>query len=126
LLFSGKGELMDKRIVYTNDDGGVSVIIPADECGLTIEQIAAKDVPSGKTYSIVDVSEIPSDRTHRNAWKHEDGKIIEDELAVAEIDAEVAQKEVDALVAEKVKTMAVEALKTDGILNASGTIKTRL
>jgi len=58
---------MDKRIVYTNDDGTISIIVPAD-CGLTIEEIAAKDVPSGKEYHIVNVSDIPSDRTFRNAW----------------------------------------------------------
>ena len=59
---------MNKRIVYTNDDGTVSVIVPADECGLTVEQIAAKDVPTGKEYHIVNASDIPSDRTFRNAW----------------------------------------------------------
>ena len=60
---------MDKRIVYTNDDGTISIIVPTDECGLTVEQIAEKDVPSGKTYNIVDVADIPSDRTFRNAWE---------------------------------------------------------
>ena len=58
---------MNKRIVYQNDEGGISIIVPAD-CGLTIEEIAAKDVPTGKEYHIVDVSEIPTDRTFRNAW----------------------------------------------------------
>ena len=58
---------MNKRIVYQNDDGGISIIVPAD-CGLTIEEIAAKDVPTGKAYNIVDVSEIPTDRTFRDAW----------------------------------------------------------
>lgn len=58
------------RIIYPTDEGGVAVIIPAPECGLTIEQIAAKDVPVGKPYKIVDVSEIPSDRTFRNAWEY--------------------------------------------------------
>ena len=56
-----------KRIVYQNDEGGISIIVPAD-CGLTIEEIAAKDVPTGKAYNIVDVSEIPTDRTFRGAW----------------------------------------------------------
>ncbi len=60
---------MDKRIVYTEDDGTVSIIIPTDECGLTVEQIAAKDVPAGKTYNIVDVADIPTDRTFRDAWE---------------------------------------------------------
>jgi hypothetical protein len=58
---------MNQRIIYPADDGGVAVIVPAD-CGLTIEEIAAKDVPAGKPYQIVDVSDIPSDRTFRNAW----------------------------------------------------------
>ena len=58
---------MNKRIVYQNDEGGISIIVPAD-CGLTIKEIAAKDVPQGKEYHIVDVSEIPTDRTFRNAW----------------------------------------------------------
>ena len=58
---------MNQRIIFPTDDSGVAVIIPAD-CGLTIEQIAAKDVPAGKPYEIVDVADIPSDRTFRNAW----------------------------------------------------------
>jgi hypothetical protein len=58
---------MNQRIIYQADDGGVAVIVPAD-CGLTIEQIAAKDVPAGKLFEIVDVSDIPSDRTFRGAW----------------------------------------------------------
>ena len=60
---------MDKRIIYPTDDGGVAVIVPADECGLTIEEIAAKDVPDGKPFKIVDVADIPTDRTFRNAWQ---------------------------------------------------------
>jgi len=58
---------MDKRIIYQNDEGGVSVVIPAD-CGLTIEEIAAKDVPTGKPYKIVDVADIPTDRLSRDEW----------------------------------------------------------
>lgn len=60
---------MNQRIIYPTDDGGVAVIIPAPDCGLTIEQIAAKDVPAGKPFEIVDASVIPTDRTLRNAWK---------------------------------------------------------
>jgi hypothetical protein len=58
---------MNQRIIYPTDDGGVAVIIPAD-CGLTIEQIAAKDVPAGKPFKIVDAADIPSDRSERDAW----------------------------------------------------------
>ena len=59
-----------KLIIYPNDDGGVSILTPATECGLTIEEIAAKDVPAGKPYKIVDVADIPTDRTFRNAWEY--------------------------------------------------------
>ena len=75
---------MNQRIIYPTDDGGVSVIIPAAECGLTIEEIAAKDVPpiivrgpdgsvassTPRPYKIVDVADIPSDRTFRAAWEY--------------------------------------------------------
>tara|TARA_R110000868_G_scaffold38964_1_gene136137 strand:- start:1743 stop:1934 length:192 start_codon:yes stop_codon:yes gene_type:complete len=63
---------MNQRIIYPNDEGGVSILIPAVECGLTIEEIAAKDVPAGKPYKIVDVSNIPTDRTFRNAWEYQE------------------------------------------------------
>jgi hypothetical protein len=59
---------MNKRIIYPTDEG-VAVIVPAD-CGLSIEEIAAKDVPAGKPYKIVDVADIPSDRTFRGAWEY--------------------------------------------------------
>ena len=59
---------MTQRIIYTNDNGGVSVIVPAPECGLTVEQIALKDVPFGKPFKIIDISDLPADRTQRNAW----------------------------------------------------------
>ncbi len=61
---------MNQRIIYPNDEGGVSILVPAPECGLTIEEIASKDVPAGKPYKIVDVADIPSDRTFRNAWEY--------------------------------------------------------
>lgn len=60
---------MDKRIIYKTDEGGVAVIVPAPDCGLTIDEIARKDVPAGKQFFIVDASEVPSDRTFRNAWE---------------------------------------------------------
>ena len=63
---------MNSRIIYPNDDGGVSIIVPSPNCGLTIEQIAAKDVPEGKPFQIVDVADIPRDRTFRNAWTYEE------------------------------------------------------
>lgn len=63
---------MNQRIIYPTDEGGVAVIVPAPDCGLTIEEIAAKDVPAGKPYKIVDVSDIPEDRLFRNAWTYQE------------------------------------------------------
>jgi len=62
---------MEKRIVYQTDDGGVAIIVPAPECLLerTIEEIALKDVPAGKPFKIIDVEDVPSDRTFRGAWE---------------------------------------------------------
>ena len=75
---------MNQRIIYPTDDGGVAVIVPAPECGLTIEEIAAKDVPpmmvnalegfvalsTPRPFKIVDASDIPEDRTFRAAWEY--------------------------------------------------------
>ena len=60
------------RIIYQNDEGGISIVIPAPNSGLTLEQIAEQAVPPGKQYKIVDVSEIPEDRTFRNAWEYQE------------------------------------------------------
>jgi ribosomal protein S12 len=65
---------MDKRIIYKNTDGTIGIIIPAD-CGLTVEQIALKDVPTGLKYKIVNVSEILSDRTFRDAWTIDEAEL---------------------------------------------------
>ena len=60
----------DKRFIYDNDDGGISIVIPTDNCELTLEQIKAKDCPSGKTVYTVDKSAIPTHGSFRNAWTY--------------------------------------------------------
>ena len=55
------------RIVYQNETGGISVIIPTGE--LPIEDVAQKDVPTGTPYLLTDVADIPDDRTFRGAWE---------------------------------------------------------
>lgn len=61
---------MSQRIVYKTADGGVAVIIPSKEAidQWGIKAIADKDVPAGRPYKIVNVSDIPADRTFRAAW----------------------------------------------------------
>jgi hypothetical protein len=55
---------MNQRIIYPTDNGGVAIIIPAESV-----EAALKNVPEGKPYKIVDVADIPADRTFRNAWE---------------------------------------------------------
>jgi hypothetical protein len=56
----------NKRVIYATDVGGVAVIVPAP--GATQEQVL-QAVPVGKAYKIVDVADVPSDRTFRSAWE---------------------------------------------------------
>jgi hypothetical protein len=39
---------------------------------MTIDEIALKDVPTGSPFAIVEDSEIPTDRTFRDAWTVDD------------------------------------------------------
>jgi hypothetical protein len=64
------------RIVYQNNDdkdGGensVAVIVPSPRWSGTIEELAAKVVPDGKAYKIVEDSAVSTDRTFRDAWEN--------------------------------------------------------
>jgi hypothetical protein len=51
------------RIIFQNESGGVSVIIPTESV-----ELALKDVPEGVAYEIVDADDIPADRYFRGAW----------------------------------------------------------
>lgn len=46
------------KIIYPQADNQIAIIMPCD-CGLTIEQIAQKDVPYAAPYLIVDDGDIP-------------------------------------------------------------------
>jgi hypothetical protein len=61
-----------QKIIYPTLEDGVAVIVPSAEylAGHSIEELAEKDVPDGKPYKIVEDSDIPSDRTFRNAWEN--------------------------------------------------------
>ena len=59
--------MADQCIIFPNDEGGIGIVVPAP-CGLTIEQIARKDVPAGKPFLIIDRSELPASREYRSAW----------------------------------------------------------
>ena len=57
---------MTQAIIFTNDNGGVSVCIPTGE--ISIEAVKAKDTPAGSI--IVDQSTLPnSDNDFFDAWE---------------------------------------------------------
>lgn len=56
--------MLNKRIIYSTVEGGVAIIIPTG----TVEE-CIKDVPEGVQYRIIGTTEIPTDRTFRNAWE---------------------------------------------------------
>jgi len=63
---------MAQVIIFTNDNGGVSVCIPTGE--LDINAVKAKDTPS--TSIIVEESELPQeDNDFFNAWELVDGVV---------------------------------------------------
>lgn len=74
--------MINQRIIFQTEDGGVAIIIPSPDCGLTVDEIAKKDVPEGIPYKIVDVADIPEDRHFRNAWEM-DSKSVKVNLAKA-------------------------------------------
>lgn len=59
----------NKRIIYLNEADQVVVVTPAPSSGLTVEQIAKKDVPFGAPYKVIDVNDLPSSFLFMEAWE---------------------------------------------------------
>jgi len=70
---------MSQAIIFTNENGGVSVCIPTGE--LPIEQVLAKDCPQGAI--IVNDSELPTE--YFDAWELIDGKVVVNQVKKAAI-----------------------------------------
>ena len=70
---------MSQAIIFTNENGGVSVTYPTPEYleTHTIEDVLAKDCPDHAF--IIDDSELPADHTYFNAWELVDGKVVVNE-----------------------------------------------
>ena len=62
---------MTQAIIFTNDNGGVSICIPTGE--LSIQEVQAKDTPKGSL--IVDTSSLPKDNDFFDAWELADGVV---------------------------------------------------
>jgi peptidyl-tRNA hydrolase len=63
---------MTQAIIFTNDNGGVSVCIPTGE--LSIQEVQTKDTPKGSL--IVNTSDLPNQyNDFFDAWELKDGKV---------------------------------------------------
>ena len=60
---------MNSIIIFPNDEGRITFVYPAPNCGLTIEEIARKDVPAGKPYLLVPNELVPRDHEFFNAFE---------------------------------------------------------
>jgi hypothetical protein len=56
-----------QRIIHPIDTG-IMVLTPNMTLGLTVTEIALKDVPEGVPYKIISVNDLP-DRSNRDAWE---------------------------------------------------------
>ena len=65
------------RIIYKTPENTVSVIVPSQKWSDTMEELAQKDVPTGLKYKIVEDSDIPSDRSFRNAWEVDEKELTD-------------------------------------------------
>jgi hypothetical protein len=67
---------MDQLIIYKQDNGNIAVVCPAPEYLNTygIKKIAARDVPAGKPYKIVDRSFLPQDKDQRKLLVMDDSE----------------------------------------------------
>lgn len=67
--------MIDKKIVYTNEEGMLCVVHPNPEylASHTMQDLA--ESLNLSNYRIVNASDIPEDRYFRNAWKQESNKV---------------------------------------------------
>jgi len=65
--------MTNQRIIYPNESGGVSVIVPTGDVSDCL-----KDVPEGVEYEIVTTDDLPQDRFFRDAWVKGAGVAVED------------------------------------------------
>ena len=58
-----------KRIIYQTPKGTLAVITPVMDCGISVQEIARKDVPAGNSFLILDTDTMPQDYMFFSAWE---------------------------------------------------------
>lgn len=102
------------RIIYTNEEGVLQVVIPAPDCPYTIVELAQKCVPQGRAYQIVSVDDLPKDRDFRGAWEYSEALGVSIQLEKAkEITKERLRKERKPIL-EELDVAFIQAMETGG------------
>ena len=81
------------KIIYNTPENTVSVITPApkwigssgiaikdltdEQLPVAMEELAQRLVPTGLKYKIIEDSELPSDRSFRNAWEIDEAELTD-------------------------------------------------
>jgi hypothetical protein len=86
---------MTQAIIFTNDNGGVSVCIPTGE--LSIEAVKEKDTPTGSL--IINTSDLPRDNDFFDAWELANGVVTVSLIKAKEITKKRLRAERDPLLA---------------------------
>ena len=79
-------------IIWTEDDGQVSICHPISTYSKSLDELAKKVVPSGKSYKIIKQSDIPTDRTFRGAWV-QNGDTAKEDITKAKAIAHATRRE---------------------------------
>ena len=79
-------------IIWTEDDGQVSICHPISTYSKSLDELAKKVVPSGKSYKIIKQSDIPTDRTFRGAWV-QNGDTAKEDITKAKVIAHATRRE---------------------------------
>ncbi len=65
------------RILYKSAEGVLAIMSPADNCELSLQEIAEKDVPAGFPFKIVLATELPEEDQYRNSWTIDDSALVD-------------------------------------------------
>ena len=100
---------MKDKIIYNKE--GLKVLWCASSVKEDLIQIADKDVPHAVPYKIIDSSEIPADRTFRNAWEVDDSEITDG--VGGELKAKADLSQVEANLIQENKYLEKKQTKAD-------------
>lgn len=73
---------MDKRIIFKNENGGISVVVPSPKFEGTMQELAAKTLPEGTEWRIIDMADLPISRNWRAAWT-DTKEVVDIDLSLA-------------------------------------------